>query len=116
MSPRHPFADVERGTLAGLPTGAVDPARVPEFEESFGSAVVEAADIAALLVGSLSRADLAAAVERMARVLVSGLDEASDELNIKGHAWVEMAQRWAVSAYFARLREVSRDAPQGGRA
>lgn len=116
MSRRPSLTALERRFLAELPPGTVDPARVPEFTESFGSAVFEAADMAALLVGTIPPTELTAAVGRMARIVVDAIDTGADELDVGGHPWIAEAQGWAVGAFFARLAEVSRAAPQGGRA
>ena len=107
---------LRRKLLADLPWGIVDPTRVPEFEMAFSASVVEVADTASVILGTVPSAEWLGAVERLVRGLTGAVATAAEFTGVGGHPWISQAQRWAVHAVFDRIAEIGGAMSEGGRA
>ncbi len=110
------LASVERKLLARLPDRSANPERIAEFAESFGQTCADAAD-AVILMGDIIRPTvLSDYAEKLATVVVDGIDTAAREMGVPRNEWVRQGQRWAAERFFARIAEVRVTMVPGGRA
>jgi len=113
---RLTLAAVERKLLARLPDRSANPERIAEFAEAFGQTCTDAAD-AIVLMGDIIRPSvLSDYAEKLATVVVYGIDTAAHEMGVPRNEWVRQGQRWAAERFFARIAEVRGLSVQGGRA
>lgn len=115
MSARS-LAAVERKLLARLPDRSADPKRIAEFAESFGQTCTAAADAVVLMGDIIRPSNLSDYAEKLAAVVVDGIDTAAREMGVPRNEWVRQGQRWAAERFFARIAEVRGLLVQGGRA
>ena len=110
------LATVERELLTRYPVAVADPFLIAEFEDTFGSSVVEAADTVTLLMGVVKPDDLVGIAERLATIVTDAVSSAASQLGVSSSPWIDEAQAWAVESFFARISEVRDSMAKGGAA